>query len=74
MKGYMLKVELNFLDTRRFNIQNLFMKFKSLLVHLKGCKIDKSTQHNELILSILEKLGSEYVVFVSTFHTVRFTS
>jgi hypothetical protein len=27
-----------------------------------------------MILAILSKLGPEYAVFVSTFHTVRFTS
>jgi hypothetical protein len=75
MRGHMLEVELNSLDPRNFdNIQDFFTKFKSLLLHLKGCGIDKSTQHNQLILSILSKLGLEYVVFVSTFHTMRFTS
>jgi hypothetical protein len=75
MRGHMLEVELNSLDPRNFdNIQDFFMKFKSLLLHLKGCGIDKSTQHNQLILSILEKLGLDYVVFISSFHTNRFTS
>jgi hypothetical protein len=75
MRGHMLEVELNSLDLRNFdNIQDFFMKFKSLLLHLKGCGIDKSTQHSQLILSILEKLGPDYVVFVSSFHTNRFTS
>jgi hypothetical protein len=74
MRGYMLEVELNSLDPRRFdNIQDLFTKFKSLLLHLKGCGIEKSTQHNQLILSIFSKLSSEYVVVVSTFHTLSFT-
>jgi len=75
MRGHMIKVELNSLDLRIFdNIQDFFTNFKSLLIHLKGCGIDKSNQHNQLILSILSKLGLEYVVFVSTFYTMRFTS
>jgi hypothetical protein len=75
MRGHMLEVELNSLDSRRFdNIQDFFMKFKSLLLNLKGCGVDKSTQHNQLILSILSKLGLEYIVFVSMFHTMIFTS
>jgi hypothetical protein len=33
MRGHILEVELNSLDTRNFdNIQDIFMKFKSLLV------------------------------------------
>jgi hypothetical protein len=74
MRGHMLKVELNSLYPRNFdNIQDFFTKFKSLLLHLKTCGVEKSTQHNQLILSIFLKLGLEYVVFVSTFHTMRFT-
>ena len=46
MRGHMLEVELNSLDPRSFNnIQDFFMKFKSLLLQLKGCGVDKSTQH-----------------------------
>jgi hypothetical protein len=44
-RGHMLEVKINSLDLRNFdNIQNLFTKFKSLLLHLKGCGVDKSTQ------------------------------
>jgi hypothetical protein len=75
MRVHMLEVELNSLDQRNFyNIQGFFTKFKSLLLHLKGCGVDKSTQHNQLIISILSERDLQYVVFVSTFHTVRCTS
>ena len=47
------------------------MKFKSLLLQLHACRNDKSKQQGQLIVSILSKLGPEYVVFVSTFHIVR---
>jgi hypothetical protein len=74
MRGHMLKVELNSLDPKSFdNIQDFFTKFKSLL-NLKGCGVDESTQEKQLVLSILAKLGPEYVVFVSTFHSGRYTS
>jgi hypothetical protein len=49
------------------------MKFKSLLLQLKGCGIDKSMQEKQMILAILSKLGPKYAVFVSTFHIVRIT-
>ena len=66
---------MNSLDPRSFNnIQDFFTKFKSLLLQLKGCGVDKSTQHKQLLLSILSKLGPKYDMFVSTFHTMRFTS
>jgi hypothetical protein len=68
----MLEVELNTLDHKSFdNIQNLFTIFKSLLLSLAECGIDKSTQENQIILTILAKLGPEYVVYVSNFHSSR---
>jgi hypothetical protein len=45
MRGHMLEVELNSLYPKRFdNIQDLFTKFKSNLLNLKRCGVDKSTQ------------------------------
>jgi hypothetical protein len=65
----MLEVELNTLDPKSFdNIQDFFTKFKSLLLSLGECGIDKSTQEKQLILTILAKLGPEYTVYVSNFH------
>jgi hypothetical protein len=62
MRGHMLEVEINSLDPRNFdNIQDFFMKFKFLLLHLKGRGIEKSTQHSQLILSILAKFCLDYV-------------
>jgi hypothetical protein len=47
MRGRMLEVELNSLDPRNLdNIQNLFMNFNSLVLHIKGSGIEKSTQHS----------------------------
>jgi hypothetical protein len=51
MRGHMLDVELNTLDPKIFdNIQDFFTKFKSLLLSLGECGIDKSTQEKQLIL------------------------
>jgi hypothetical protein len=72
MIGHMLEVELNTLDPKSFdNIHDLFTKFKSLILSLTNCGIDKSKQVDQLILTILAKLGPEYVVYVSTFHSSR---
>ena len=42
-----------------------------MLLQLKACGIKK--EEEQLILSILSKLGPEYSVFVSSFHTSRLT-
>jgi hypothetical protein len=69
MRGHMLEVELNTLDPNFFdNIHNFFTKFKSLILSLDECGIDKSTQEKQLILTILAKIGPEYTVYVSNFH------
>jgi hypothetical protein len=75
MRGHMLEVELLTLDPKSFkNIQDFFTKFKDLLSQLKACGVDKSKEEKQMVLTILSKLGLEFFVFVSTFHTVRFTS
>jgi hypothetical protein len=75
MRGHMLEVELLTLDPKIFdNIQDFFTKFKDLLSQLKACGVDKSKEEKQMVLTILSKLGPEFSVFVSTFHSVRFTS
>jgi hypothetical protein len=65
----MLEVELNTLDPKSFdNIKDFFTKFKYLILSLGECGIEKSTQEKQLIITILAKIGSEYVVYVSNFH------
>jgi hypothetical protein len=72
MRCHMLEVELNTLDHKSFyNIQDFFIKFKYFLLILGECGIDKSTQEKQLILTILAKLGPEYIVYVSNFHSSR---
>jgi hypothetical protein len=75
MRGHMMEVELITLDPKGFeNIQDFFTKFKDLLSQLKACGVDKLKEEKQMVLTILSKLGPEFSVFVSTFHTVRFTS
>jgi hypothetical protein len=58
MRGHMLELELNTLDTKSFdNIQDFFTKFKSLILILASCGIYNSTQVDQLILTIFSKLG-----------------
>ena len=53
-------------------MQIYFSKFKSLVLQLKQCGIDKEDEH--LILAILSNLGPNYSVFVSTFHASKLTA
>jgi hypothetical protein len=63
MRGCMLEEELNTLDPKSFdNIQDLFTKFKSLILTLASCYIDNFKPVDKLILTILAKLGPEYVM------------
>lgn len=51
------------------SIRNFFTNFKKLFVQLKLCGIEKKDE--QLILSILSKLGLDYSVFISTFQTTK---
>ena len=65
-----MEIELLSLSPRIFYyIEGFFTKFKSLVLILKKCGIEKA--YDQLILSILSKLGPDYSVFVSTFHATR---
>jgi hypothetical protein len=75
MRGHMVEMELLTLDPKSFeNIQYFFTKFKDLLSQLKACRVDKSKEEKQMVLTILSKLGPKLSVFISTFHFVRFTS
>jgi hypothetical protein len=75
MRGHMLEVELLTLDPKSFdNLQDFFIKYKDLLSQLKASEVDKSKEEKQMVLTILSKFGPEYSVFVSTFHSVRFSS
>jgi hypothetical protein len=75
MRGHMLEVELLTLDPKSFdNIQDFFTKFKDLLLQLKACGVDKLKEEKQMVLTILSKIGPKLSLFVSIFHTIRFTS
>ena len=52
-------------------IQDFFTRFKYFLRQLKACGIYK--KDDQLILSILSRLGPNYSIFVSTFFATRST-
>jgi hypothetical protein len=75
MRGHMLEVELFTVDPKSFdNIQYFFTKFKDLLSQLKACGVDKYKEEKQMVLTILSKLGPKFSMFVSTFHSIIFTS
>ena len=51
------------------SVEGFFTKFKSRVLLLKQCGIEK--KEDQLILSILSKLCPRYSGFVSTFHATR---
>ena len=53
-------------------MNDFFTKFKHLVFQLKLCKVEK--EDDQLILSILSKIGADYSVFVSTFHSGKLTT
>ena len=73
MRGHQLENELISLSEAHYEtIQDFFTKFKALVLRLKHCGIEK--KDDQLILSIISKLGPEYSVFVSTFHSSKLTA
>ena len=66
LRVYQLKNELMSLHPSNFKTLNdFFTKFKQTILLLKQCKMEKAD--DQLILTILSKLGVDYSVFVSTF-------
>jgi hypothetical protein len=56
MRGYMVKVELLTLDEKIFdNLQDLFTKYKDLLLQLKAFRVDKSKEEKQMVVTILSK-------------------
>ena len=53
-------------------LNDFFTKFKHNVLFLKQCKVEK--EDDQLILTIVSKLGSYYSVFVSTFHAGKLTT
>ena len=73
MRGHHLENELISLSPAHYETnEGFFTKFKALVLQLKQCGIEKKYYH--LILSILSKLGVEYSIYVSTFHSSKLTT
>ena len=63
LRAHQLETELFSMSPSSFDsIEGFFTKFKSLVLMLKHCGIEK--KYDQLILSIISKLGSEYIVSV----------
>ena len=70
LRGHILENELIALQPSNFEyIQQFFTKYKSLVLQCKQCGLERKDE--QLVLSLLSKLGSKYSVFVSTFHSER---
>ena len=73
LRIYHLENELISLHPANFETLNeFFTKLKHLVFPLKLCKVEK--EDDQLILAILSKLGADYSVFVSTFHSVKLST
>jgi hypothetical protein len=56
----MMEVELLTLDPKIFDdIQDFFTKLKDLLFQLKSCRVDKSKEEKQMVLTILSKFFSK---------------
>ena len=68
LQGHILENELIALHPSNFDtIHQFFTKFKCLALQCRQCKIERKEEQH--FLSILKKLGNEYYVFVSIFHS-----
>ena len=68
MSFYQLENELMSLQPGNFETLNdFFSNFKHIVLLLKQCEVKK--EDDQLILAILSKIGANYSVLVSTFHS-----
>ena len=73
LRVYQLENELMSLQPSNFETLNdFFTKFKHTILLLKQCKVEK--EDDQLILTILSKLGADYSIFVSTFRAGKLTT
>ena len=70
LRGHILENKLIALQPSSFEtIQQFFTNFRSLALQCKQCGIERKDEH--LVLYVLNKIGSEYSIFLSTFHSER---
>ena len=73
MRGHQIENELISLSPSSFELLQLyFTTFKALVLQLKQGGIE--TKENKLVLTILSKCGTNYSVFVLTFHATKLTA
>ena len=73
LRVYQLENELMSFQPENFQTPNeFFKKFKHLVLLLKQCEVKK--EDDQLILTILSKLGANYSVVVSTFSAGKLTT
>ena len=73
LRVYQLENELMSLQPSNFETLNdFFTKFKHIVLPLKQCKVEK--EGDQLILTILSKIGADYLVFFCTFHAGKLTT
>ena len=73
MRVYQFKNELMSLQPSNIETLNdIFTKFKHIVLLLKQCKVEK--EDDQLILTILSKIGADYSIFVSTFCARKLTT
>ena len=73
LRVYQLENELMSNQPGKFEMLNdFFTKFKHIVLLLQQCELKKAD--DQLILSILSKLGANYSVFVSTFRVGKLTT
>ena len=72
MRGHQFEIEiLNLSPGNIESIQELFTQFRYIYLYLNMCKINKD--NDQLVLSILSKLGPNYYVFFSSIYSIRLT-
>ena len=68
LRRHILENELIALQPNSFeSIQQFFTKYKSPVLQCKQCGLERKDE--QLVLYVLRKLGSQYSIFVSTFHS-----
>ena len=73
LRVYQLENELMSLQPSNFETLNdVFTNFQHIVLLLKKCKVEKND--DQLILTILSKLGADYSVFLYTFRVGNLTT
>ena len=73
LRVYQLENKLMSLQPSNFETLNdFFTNFMHIVLLLKQCKVEK--EDGQLILTILSKIGADYLVFISTFRAGKLTT